>query len=105
MLKFGIPDTRNDTFVNMNSKSLAFIIPGILLGHYIDKSISKLNLETKRSVALQTFINIFIIYFLNKLSYSYAIEFQLTFAGLFFSSLYFGMQTNYIDNIKKILDG
>jgi hypothetical protein len=82
---------------------MSFIVPGILLGHYLDNSIKKLNLDTKHSVALQTFLNISLIFVINKISFEYAREFQITFAGLFFSSLFFGMQTNYIDNIKKLL--
>ncbi len=103
LLKFGITNTRTETFAQLNARSMSFIIPGILLGHYLDKSIAKLELNTKHAVALQTFLNIAIIFTINKISFEYAKEFQITFAGLFFSSLYFGMQTKYIENIKSIL--
>lgn len=104
LLQFGIPNSRNETFAQLNARSMSFIVPGILLGHYLDKSIAKLSLGLKQSVALQTFLNIAIIFTINKISFEYAKEFQITFAGLFFSSLYFGMQTNYIENIKSILN-
>lgn len=103
LLKFGIPNSRNETFVQLNARSMSFIVPGIILGHYLDKGIENLKLEIKQSVALQTFLNIAIIFVINKISFEYAKEFQITFAGLFFSSLFFGMQTNYIENIKSIL--
>lgn len=104
LLKFGIQNSRDETFVQLNVRSMSFIVPGILLGHYLDKAISRLNLDTKHAVALQTFLNIAVIFTINKISFEYAKEFQITFAGLFFSSLYFGMQTNYIENIKTLLN-
>lgn len=103
MMKFGNADVKNETFVSMNMKSLSLLLPAILLGHYIDKAIKTMKLSKINSVFLQSFINICVIYILHKISASYTKEFQLTLAGLFFSAMFFGLQTNYMQNIKDIL--
>ena len=105
LLNFGQPDKKNDSFASLTAKTLAMIIPAVLLGHYIDVFMT---LQSKRfskrvSVLIQTLINVSVIYVLHIIDYAYAKEFQTTFAGLFFSGLFFGLQTNYISNIKSIL--
>ena len=105
LLNFGQPDTKNESFMRLNAKTLAMIIPAIVLGHYIDVFMTR---QSKRfskrvSVLVQTLINVSVIYVLHIIDYAYAKEFQTTFAGLFFSGLFFGLQTNYISNIKSIL--
>lgn len=103
-LNLGHADKKNESFIQLNVKSMMLIIPAIILGHYIDTVIEKLRLNKYKSVTLQTFLNIFIIYVLHRININYAKEFQMTLAGLFFSALFFGMQTNYIRNIKLILN-
>lgn len=103
-IKFGIPDTKNENFTTLNIKSMLLIVPAIIIGHYIDQFVNKMKLRPIKSVAFQTFLNIFVIFILHKINESYAKEFQMTLAGLFFSALFFAMQTNYIRNIKLILN-
>lgn len=102
-LNLGKPDGKNEGFFIMNVKSMMLIIPAIILGHYLDELVKKCNLTLKKSVVLQTFLNIFLIYMLHKINYTYTKEFQVSIAGLFFSALFFGMQTNYMNNLKKFL--
>lgn len=102
-LNLGKPDGKNEGFFVMNVRSMMLIVPAIILGHYLDESVDKLKLSTLQSVILQTFLNVFLIYLLHKISVSYTKEFQVSLAGLFFSALFFGMQTNYIKNLKVLL--
>lgn len=102
-LNFGKPDKKNEGFFTMNVKSLMLILPAIILGHYLDETVDGLKLPVLNSVILQTFLNIFIIFVIHKINYAYANEFQVTFAGLFFSALFFGLQTNYMKNLKILL--
>lgn len=103
-LNMGKPDTARESFLVLNVKSMLLIIPAIFIGHYIDELVQLLNIQDKkRSVAVQTLLNVLVIFVLHKMSTSYTKEFQMTLAGLFFSALFFGMQTNYITNLKSLL--
>lgn len=90
-------------------KVLTLLIPGILLGHYVDQIVNKMKRNkvfgegVLNYIILQTIISMSVIYLLFYLNKSYTKEFQNTYAGLFFVSLYFGMQTNYISNLQKLL--
>lgn len=80
------------------------IIPAIFIGHYLDEFVEKLRIKNKyQSVLVQTLFNILIIFTLHKISDAYTREFQVSLAGLFFSALFFGTQTNYIRDLKSIL--
>lgn len=103
-LNLGRADGKNESFMALNVRSMILIIPAIILGHYLDEIVERTKLDKVKSVTLQTFLNVFIIYILHKISSSYTREFQVSLAGLFFSALFFGMQTNYIKNLKYILD-
>lgn len=102
-LNLGKPDGKNEGFFVMNVRSMMLIVPAIILGHYLDESVDKLKLSTLQSVILQTFSNVFLIYLLHKINNAYTREFQVSLGGLFFSALFFGMQTNYIKNLKVLL--
>ena len=102
-IEFGKPDSKNESFMILNIKSLLLIIPAILIGHYLDEFVKKIKLSLKKSILFQTFLNILVIFILHLINNSYAKEFQTTLAGLFFSALFFAMQTNYIKNLKTIL--
>ena len=104
-LDFGQPDTKNESFIKLNAKTMAMIIPAVILGHYIDVIVDKQKLSKRMSVLIQTLINVTVIYVLHLIDYAYTKEFQTTFAGLFFSGLFFGIQTNYITNLKAVLSG
>jgi hypothetical protein len=103
-LNLGKPDGVRESFTVLNLKSLLLIVPAIFIGHYLDELVEKFGIKDKKhSVALQTFLNIFVIFVLYKINTSYTDEFQLTLPGLFFSALFFGMQTNYIRDLKSLL--
>ena len=103
-LNLGKPDGSNESFVTLNMRSMILIVPAIVLGHYLDKLVERLKISKLNSVVIQTFLNILIIYMLHKINAAYTREFQVSLGGLFFSALFFGMQTNYIKNLKYILD-
>lgn len=92
-------------------KSFALLIPGAILGHYVDMQIRRLQdkkqmgEETWKYVVFQSIINIIIIYTLHKVHRSYTDEFQRTLPGLYFSGLFFGLQVNYIRNVQTLLGG
>ncbi len=103
-LNLGKPDSKNEGFITLNIKSLLLIVPAIVLGHYVDTFVDKLNINSKWiSIITQTLLNIFVIFVLYRISQQYTREFQVGLAGLFFSALFFGMQTNYIKNLKAVL--
>lgn len=102
-LNLGKPDGVRESFFMLNVRSMILILPAIILGHYLDEFVDRTDLDTKKSVALQTFLNILIMYLIHKISRTYTQEFQVSLAGLFFSALFFGMQTNYIKNLKILL--
>ena len=104
-MNLGRPDSKNEGFVMLTTKSLMLIIPAILFGHYIDEFVDKkIKFPNKfASVVTQTIINILLIYVMHKISRSYTREFQVGLAGLFFSALFFSMQTHYTDNLKSLL--
>ena len=104
-LNLGKADGKNESFLTLNIKSMMLILPAIILGHYLDEIVDNMKLKRLNSVILQTFLNVLVIYILHKISTNYTKEFQVSLAGLFFSALFFGMQTNYIKNLKYLLDG
>lgn len=104
MIKLGKPDDKNEGFFELNIRSMILIVPAIVIGHYLDELVAKTRLSPLKSVVLQTFLNVLIIYIMHRLSRAYTREFQVSLAGLFFSALFFGMQTNYLKNLKKVLD-
>lgn len=103
-LNLGKPDGARESFLALNVKSMMLIIPAIFMGHYLDELVESLKIKSKfHSVVFQTLLNILVIYVLHSISRAYTQEFQVSLAGLFFSALFFGMQTNYMDNLKKVL--
>lgn len=101
----------DDSFVIMSLKSIALLIPGMILGHYIDKYIHQLEKKEVLGksmlayVVIQSAINIAIIFGLHYIYHKYTDEFQRTLPGLYFSGLFFGLQVNYIQNIQQLLGG
>lgn len=92
-------------------KSFMLLIPGAILGHYVDMAIrsiqdkKQLGSEVWKYVLFQSIINILIIFALHKIHRSYTDEFQRTLPGLYFSGLFFGLQMNYIKNVQTLLGG
>ncbi len=103
-LGLGKPDKSREGFFALNVRSMLLIVPAIFMGHYLDEIVEKINIKNKtQSVILQTILNVLLIYILHKFSNAYTKEFQVSLAGLFFSALFFGMQTNYIRDLKSLL--
>ena len=48
-------------------------------------------------------LSIIVLYTLSYMSH-YTEEFQNTFAGLYFTAFFFGMQTNYTSYLQRFLD-
>lgn len=96
-------------FVSFLFKVLTMIVPAIILGHYNDEYIRKLQREKVlgdkryKYILFQTISSIAIIYIIYRIFNSYADEFQTTSAGLFFTALFWSVQTNYVNNIKEEL--
>jgi len=108
-LRFGKED-HNNHFISFFVKCLAFLIPAIILGILIDVCIDKL--QRRRCfgqnvwtyISLQFAFNIYILYFtLKTLNSEYASEFQNTIPGMFFSTIFFGVQLKWFKNIQIAL--
>lgn len=97
-------------FGSFTLKCIFYIIPAVILGNYTDISIQRIKKDKKLGddifyyILLQTLIIISTLYILLIFITTYTNEFQLTIAGGFFSVLYFGMQTKYIDMIKEYIN-
>lgn len=107
-LNFG--NDNEKSFLSISIRSFALLIPGMILGHLMDKYINKLKKRDEgghviKYVLLQSVANIAIISLLHKLHQKYTSEFQRTLPGLYFSGLFFGLQVNYIHNIQELLGG
>lgn len=97
-------------FFSFILKCLLYIIPAVFLGNITDAFVYKLEInklfgdDLLPYILTQTFIDIITLYFILFLLYKYSSEFQVTLEGGFFSVLYFGIQTNYINMIKVYLN-
>ena len=95
----------HDNFFSFILKILFYIIPACILGKYTDKTIKKLEEDktlgdnTLYYILLQTFIIVLTFYVILQLFPKFINELQVTLAGVFFGSLYFNMQGNYINMI------
>lgn len=106
-LTFGKKNSRR--FGGLLVKTIALLIPGIVLGYVIDTFSYKWKEEKKFGdslltyVVIQTLLSIGVFYLLISTVTKYTFEFQNTYSGLYFVSLFFGMQTNYITNLQQLL--
>lgn len=104
---FGKEDNQK-TFLSFTIKVMTLLIPGIVLGYFIDKFVKDLYDKNKLGnkiiyyIAIQTLISIAVIYILSK--FKYTDEFQYTLAGLYFSALFFGIQRNYLTFLQTFLN-
>jgi hypothetical protein len=106
-LSFG-NQKHNGHFLSFFVKSVAYTLPAILLGILVDRLVDKLKKKKRFGdkpctyVVLQFAINLAILFVVLKgLSYKYASEFQNTLPGMFFSTLFFGVQTKWFANIDE----
>ncbi len=85
-------------------KTLLMILPAVILALITDSVMLSFQTKTGSSaitcVLIQTSILILTMYSLGKGVPSATKEFQTTLAGVFFISLYFGLQENYYSNIQ-----
>lgn len=101
--------SHQDDFISFTIKIIIYIIPATLLGDFIDKSI--VTMEKKEVlgdnialyISLQTFVNILILYLFILFLPDFLKEFQSTMPGVYFITLYFTMQTNYMNSIKEYM--
>jgi hypothetical protein len=97
----------HDNFFSFTLKILFYIIPACILGKYTDKTVKRLEEDktlgenTLYYILLQTFVIVLTFYVILQLFPKFINELQLTLAGVFFGSLYFNMQSNYINMIYK----
>lgn len=106
-MTFGRVDSK--TFGGLLIKTIALLVPGIVLGYVIDTLSYKWKEEKKFGdnlltyVVIQTLLSICVFYLLITIVTKYTFEFQTTYAGMYFGSMFFGMQTNYITNLQQLL--
>jgi hypothetical protein len=106
-LTFG--KSNSTRFGGLLIKTIALLVPGIILGYVIDTLSYKWKEEKKFGdnlltyVVIQTILSICVFYLLIITVTKYTFEFQNTYSGLYFVSLFFGMQTNYITNLQQLL--
>jgi hypothetical protein len=102
----------SDNYTSMLSFTIRIItlaLPGIVLGHYLDQGIywTQTQKWMGSSAAPYTLIQIvaWILIFYSMLYFipSYATEFQGTMAGIFFITLFFVVQTNFVTNLQTVL--
>lgn len=102
---FGTPDPLS--FPGFSLRFLLLAIPGILFGHILDESVlllqQKQTLSPILSLFLQTTIWIMFFYMLYVLFPRYGSEFQSSYAGIAFVTLFFTVQTNYVKNLEQII--
>jgi hypothetical protein len=102
----------SDNYTSMLSFTIRIItlaLPGIVLGHYLDQGIywtkkqKWLGLSAIPYVFAQIVAWILIFYSIFFFASSYAMEFQGTVAGIFFVTLFFVVQTNFVTNLQTML--
>jgi hypothetical protein len=108
-LSFG-NENHNKHFISFFVKCLAFVIPAILFGIAIDVLIDKVKQRNCFGdhiwiyISLQFLFNIYVLYVtLKVLNREYASEFQNTLPGMFFSTIFFGVQLKWFKNIQVAL--
>ena len=107
-LDFGTNNARDNIF-SFALKILFYIIPAVLFGHYTDRIVvvakkRKIFGENEiHYIFLQTILIVSTLYLLVSALTAFMSGIQQTIAGSFFVVMYFGMQTNYIVMLKKLL--
>lgn len=97
-------------FLSFLLKIWLYILPAITLGNYTDITVQTMQTyqilgdNNFYYILLQTLIIISTLYLFLILFYDFMSEFTNTMAGSYFIVLYFGMQTNYIQMLKTLLN-
>ena len=98
-----------DTFLSFTIKFISHSLPSILVGHYLDQGVFYLQREAWLGslplsyMLLQISIWMLFFYGLFHMIPLYTSEFQGTLTGIFFVTLFFIVQTNFIKNIQTVL--
>ena len=88
---------------------IAQALPGFVLGHYLDQGIYLIQkkgiLGTSKLLYASIQIIIWILLFncMNILIPSYVAEFQGTLSGIFFVTIFFVVQMNFVKNLQAVL--
>lgn len=96
-------------FIPFTIKFIALAVPGVVLGHYLDQGVYKLQTlhvfgeKEFAYVCLQMMAWVLMFYGLLTCMTDYAEEFQGSVAGIFFVALFFTVQTNYVTNLQHVL--
>jgi hypothetical protein len=108
-LTFG-NESHNNSFLAFFVKSLSYTLPAMIMGVLVDKFVSNLQKKEKLGtnkwcyVMFQLVLNVLVLFAcLRIISYKYASEFQNTLPGMFFSTLFFGVQFKWIQNLESSL--
>ena len=106
-LSFG-HETYN-TFLSFTIKFISHSLPGVFIGHYLDQGVYYVQRETWLGTSalsymmLQIFIWMIFFYGIFHILPLYTSEFQGTLTGIFFVTLFFVVQTNFVKNIQTVL--
>ena len=103
----GKPDPKG--FVGFAMRYLMLALPAIFFGHLIDQGVqhaqSRKWLGERAGVYLTVQTLLWLVFFYVVVTYlpNYAWEFQSTYAGMAFGTLFFTVQDNYVTNLQKML--
>ncbi len=103
--EFGVADPRSVT--GFLTHFLLLAIPGILLGHLLDEMVmwaqQRYRLSATLCLTAQTVAWALFFLVLYRYLPRYGAEFQSSYAGLAFVTLFFTVQDNYVANLNKVL--
>lgn len=103
--QFGTPDPHSISGFSLRFLMLA--IPGVLLGHLLDEIVlvaqQRFRLSAEVCLILQTVAWVAFFLVLHNYIPRYGAEFQSSYAGLAFVTLFFTVQNNYVANLEKVI--
>jgi hypothetical protein len=97
------------TLLAFSIRVISQALPGLVLGHYLDQGIYLIQkkgiLGTSNLLygSIQIMIWILLFYGMNVFIPSYVSEFQGTLSGVFFITLFFVVQMNFVKNLQAVL--
>jgi len=106
---FSFGHEKYDTFLSFTIKFISHSFPALFAGHYLDQGIYYIQREKylgRKALSymiLQIFVWMLLFYGLFHLLPLYAAEFQGTLTGIFFVTLFFVVQANFIKNTQTVL--
>lgn len=107
-IRFGTYEYRA-SFLSFMLKIFYFIIPALLISHFLDEWMNVMYQETERDtirieiLIVHTILMIAILYGILVFFESYSKEFQTTIAGGFFIAIFFGFQPHYLQHLKDYM--